>query len=183
MVNDLRMYRLLKLKGGSGQLIQKTADAETLDAQGYAVAWGMVHHLATNRSEEFKAYLKQLSGLPPLRVRAAQPSADLNELFSKHFGDDFAALERDVRKHLTSRTLMKKYRDPVANQTRYLVKRIHKKGKIYDVAGVLTASPTAAREWKEQQEKLFEKASFYTVVCETEQKAAYEWRKLKSVGR
>jgi len=56
MLNDLRMYSLLKMRGGNGDLIKNAATSSDLDADGYAVSWGMVHYLATNEPDAFKAY-------------------------------------------------------------------------------------------------------------------------------
>ena len=82
-----------------------------------------------------------------------------------------------MRQHLTSKKIQKKYKDPIANQTRYLIKLVQTHGSRVLNGAIVTTSPAAAREWKEQQQKLYPKASFYTVICENQRKAEYEWRK------
>ena len=183
MVNDLRMYDLLKTSGGDGQLIRETIRAIELDARGYAVAWGLVHHLATNRPEDFVAYLKELSRHSHVGAVDPKSSTDAETLFVKYFGKDFRDLEKSVQAHLTSKKIMEKYRDPIAYQTHYLVQRIQKYGKAFTNEIVLTTSPAAAREWKEQQEKEFPDSRYYTFIFESRQKAELKLRRISSGGR
>ena len=124
MLNDLRMYSLLKIRGGRGEVIEKTAGAKELDADGYAVAWGMVHHLAKNEPDALKAYLKDVSKMRAFAHRKPETQKVVHELFGKHFSTNYRGLEREIQKHLTSKEMQKDYKDPIANQTRYLVKLV-----------------------------------------------------------
>jgi hypothetical protein len=68
-VNDLRMYELLKTPTSSGEAIRSLAQTKTLDSNGYALAWGLVHFLASQRAEVFQAYLRDVSQLQPLQSK------------------------------------------------------------------------------------------------------------------
>ena len=87
-------------------------------------------------------------------------------------------MERKIQKHLTSKKMKKGYKDPIANQTRYLVKMVEKRGKAFLNIAMITTSPAGAREWKEELEQQHPKARFYTIICDSQRKAEYEWRKV-----
>ena len=59
----------------------------------YALAWALTHHLATKRPDEFLAYLKTLSQLPPLARRT--PEDHLRD-FKAAFGDNLVKLDAAV---------------------------------------------------------------------------------------
>jgi hypothetical protein len=180
MVNDLRMYSLLQMSAGSGAAIKNLVQAKTLDADGYAVAWGLVHYLASERPSEFQAYLKDVSKLKPLDPANRRLAGRTDPLFVKHFGEDFAALEKGVQEHLTSRKLQDDYKDPIVNQTHYLVRRVQKRGRVFEVELVLTTSPASARKWKEEQEAIYKRSTFHTKICKTRREAEFELAKLQA---
>jgi hypothetical protein len=180
MVNDLRMYALLQMTGGSGDLIKNLVQSGSLDADGYAVAWGLVHYLANERPKEFQAYLKDVSKIKPLDPANRRLAGRTDPLFVKHFGEDFAALERAVQAHLTSRELQDDYKDPIVNQTHYLLRRVQKRGRTFEILLALTTSPEAARKWKEEQEQMFKRATFSTKICKSRREAEYELAKLQA---
>jgi len=122
--------------------------------------------------------MKEISKTPPLGKRGPKRDEKHAEVFAKHFQSDFIALERNVQKHLTSKKMQKKYKDPIANQTRYLVKMVEKRGKAFLNVAMITTSPAGAREWKEELEKKHPKGRFYTIICDSQRKAEYEWRKV-----
>jgi len=70
---------------------------EQLDPTDYARAWAVTHYLAARKFPEFLAYLKEMGTLPPLGKMTAQEQKDL---FTKHFGPDFAKLDRAVGQYL-----------------------------------------------------------------------------------
>lgn len=115
-VNDWRMYELERfLKSGAeeGRLVDDTVLAERLTSTGYATAWALTHFLARNRRESFQALVRECSQLRPLAGgedarQGVVPSQ--REQFARHFGDDFAELERQIVAHL--RRLP--YQDPLA---------------------------------------------------------------------
>jgi hypothetical protein len=180
MVNDLRMYSLLRMSAGSGALIKNLVQSNSIDADGYAVAWGLVHYLASERSDEFRAYLKDVSKLKPLDPANRRLAGRTDPLFVKHFGEDFAALERAVQEHLTSRELQQDYKDPIVNQTHYVIRRVQKRGRTFEVLLALTTSPAAARKWKEEQEKLHKRATFKTEIYKSRREAENAWARLQA---
>lgn len=172
LVNDLRMASLLKMSSSQGAAIKQVVQSPDLNADGYALAWGLTHYLAEEARRPFGEYLKEVSQLGPLEERAAGDA-----LFAKHFGSDFAALEASVQRHLTSGEIQRQYRDPMIYQTHYVVVHTTKRGRSATVSVVISLSPARAREWKEQEEK--EQASsepgtvhaFRTQVCKTRHEA------------
>lgn len=183
MVNDLRMYDLLRTRARDGRLVRAAIGAKELTSYGYAVSWGLVHYLSNRRSDAFAAYLKDLGEARPLQPAVESFAGGPDPLFVKHFGDDYAGIESEVQRHLTSRRIQNEYRDPIENQTHYVVKRIYKKGRTFHTSVVLTLSPAAAREWKEQEEarmdEMGEEAQFYTIMCDTRKEAEYQIAKLR----
>ncbi|MBX3412683.1 MAG: DUF1570 domain-containing protein [Pirellulales bacterium] len=181
LVNDLRMAALLKMSSKSGDAIQRIVNAPQLDADGYALAWGLTHYLAEKAKKPFGAYLQEISRMGPLERQEGEDS-----LFTKHFGSDFAALETAVQRHLTSGEIQKSYRDPMIYQTHYVVVHTTKRGRTATVSVAITLSPGRAREWKEQEEK--EQATsdpgtihaFRTQVCKTRIEAE---QIVKKIGR
>lgn len=181
-VNDLRMRSLLSRKGDGGDVVRAAVVADALDADGYAISWGLVHYFVSFEKENFLKYLAEVRKIPPLNSHTDEPNAQ-KELFVKHFGDDFEALEIKVRNHLNSRRVQKEYLDPVANQTLYVMKRVLKKGRVFNVSAMITTSPGAARRWKETQELEDRAAKFFTKVCKTQREAEYEVQKIMKLGR
>ncbi|MEZ6108307.1 MAG: DUF1570 domain-containing protein [Pirellulaceae bacterium] len=75
---------------------QRFKSGETvLDA--YAEAWGLVYYLSRVKRDEFAAYLRDLQGLTPLGVSAADERL---ELFREHFGQDLEALDREFVRYI-----------------------------------------------------------------------------------
>ncbi len=96
--NDLRMHELekfLKQPGdATGEMVEETVTASRLTSAGYASAWALTHYLASRKKEKFHAYLRDVATLEPLEPReGALGSERQKEMFTKHFGSDFAALE------------------------------------------------------------------------------------------
>jgi hypothetical protein len=145
--NDLRMHELekfLKQPGdATGEMVEETVTASRLTSAGYASAWALTHYLASRKKEKFHAYLRDVATLEPLDPReGALGSERQKEMFTRHFGSDFAALEVDLIKHMQGLP----YTDPVANQTHYVV-LLDTTGR--RVTGV-TSSPAAVRKWQEE---------------------------------
>ncbi|HEX4131023.1 MAG TPA: DUF1570 domain-containing protein [Pirellulales bacterium] len=103
MVNDLRMAELehyIKTGGAKiepGETMRTTAIAQNLTSTGYASAWALTHFLAQKRPADFPEFLQEVSRREPLVEY--KPDDDL-QLFSKHFGTDYATLEALELKHL-----------------------------------------------------------------------------------
>ncbi len=179
MVNDLRMWSLLKLPASNGKVVESLVSAEQINANGYALAWGLVHYLATKKPKAFRAYLSEISNYEPLDPATKPLLGRPDPRFIKHFGGDFAALEKEIQTYLTSKAMQTDYVDPVENQTHYLVKSIEKQGKSFAVQVVITTSPAAAKAWKEKEEAINKKARFYTIVCKSRGEAERQVQKLQ----
>jgi hypothetical protein len=95
MINDLRMHSLLKMNA-SGSLLEKLIEAEDIDADGYALAWGLVHYLANKKPEAFCAYMSDVSKYNPLDTATAPAARKADPLFVKHFGSDFESRLRRI---------------------------------------------------------------------------------------
>ncbi len=174
-VNDLRMRSLLKMKS-DGKLVASAVNTEDLDADGYAVAWGLVHYLANKEADAFKAYLADVSQSKPFEK---EPRA----LFKKHFGDDYTGLENQVAEYLKSKRMQERYVDPIANQTHYVVKSVIKRGRSFQIQVVKTTSPDAARRWRDAMEAQEKTAKFFSFICRNEREADYQVAKVKQLGR
>jgi hypothetical protein len=143
LVNDLRQHTLLeylKQRGTAppGELIREVVSAKQLTAEGYAVAWGLVHYLEKMQNDNFFAYLRDVSKLGPLE----EPPADNLPLFTQHFGSDLAKLEEGLLKHLQKMP----YVDPIENQTHFvgmLITSIRK-------SAMVTTSPAALTRWRDE---------------------------------
>jgi hypothetical protein len=145
-VNDLRMKSLeddLKRLPPDG-LIRPTVEAQTLTAHGYASAWALTHFLAERRKTKFAAYLTEVSQRGPLQTFTVAQNV---ELFTRHFGDDFDALDAELIAHLKKLP----YEDPITNQTHYVVMMQVAEGVTVRRAYVVTASPKAASDWRVEQ--------------------------------
>ncbi|TWT47348.1 DUF1570 domain-containing protein [Botrimarina hoheduenensis] len=147
MVNDLRMRDLLRTPGEGGRVIREVVSAPGLTSHGYAVAWGLTHYLAEQRTDEFTAYLRELSVKEPLTPPPSAVQHGPDPLFVKHFGDDFAAIEQEVQAHLTSRKLQSAYTDPIDNQTHYVMSVTVKRGRVFYTLAEVAISPSAADRW------------------------------------
>ncbi len=182
MVNDLRMHDLLRTQPADGGLIRTTVSAPSLSAHGYSVAWGLTHYLIERKPEEFKAYLEDRRKSPALSAIAAEPSRAPDPLFVKHFGDDFASLEKEVQRHLTSRKMQSAYSDPYVNQTHYVVSVTYKKGRVYYTTAGIMLSPAGAREWTTSKKKSLAEegidAHVVTRECRTAREAEFHMRKI-----
>ncbi len=182
MVNDLRMHDLLRTQPANGGLVKTTVAAPSLTAHGYSVAWGLTHYLIERKPEAFKAYLADMRKSPPLSAIAAESSRAPDPLFVKHFGDDFAAIEKEVQRHLTSRKMQSAYTDPYVNQTHYVVSVTYKKGRVYYTTAGIMLSPAGAREWTtSKKQSLAEEgidAHVVTRECRTAREAEFHMRKI-----
>jgi hypothetical protein len=181
MVNDLRMYALLRTSSAGGNVAKELVTASQLDSDGYALAWGLVHYLVNERPSEFRAYLKDVSQCEPLDPAQKALAGHVDPLFVKHFGEDFSAIETGVQQHLTSKAMQEEYRDPEVYQTHYVVKRSVKQGRTFQIAMIVTTSPAAARAFKESELAKNDKAKFFTKICKTRREAEYQVQKLQSL--
>ena len=182
MVNDLRMYDLLRSTSREGELVEEAVSARRLTAYGYAVSWGLVHYLSTKKRRDFAAYVTDIAKSKTLMPVVARDHRGPDPLFVKHFGTNYGAIEAGVQRHLTSSKIQREYRDPVVHQTHYIVKRIYKKSRVFHTRVMLTLSPASARQFRDEEQARMdaagEKAQFYTIVCKTRKEAEYQLLKL-----
>lgn len=104
-MSDLELYfKLRGLEETDAALINYTVSAYRLTSFSYASAWALTHYLAANDKKAFAAHLHEVSQREPL-----ERPGDLLEgkiipqnlkLFTKHFGDDLPALEKQLIEHL-----------------------------------------------------------------------------------
>jgi hypothetical protein len=181
MVNDLRMLSLLKMNAGSGEVLKKLVEADEIDADGYALAWGLVHYLATKKPDKFQAFMADLSNYAPLDAATRPLQGRADALFNKHFGTDYAGLEREIQEYLTSKPMQAEYIDPIENQTHYVVRSVQKVGRSFQVQLVITTSPAAAKDWRDEQEAANSKATYSTKICKTRGEAERQVQKLQSM--
>ncbi len=151
LVNDLRMKSLdthLRKNSASsapGELVKSTVNAQTLESLGYACAWGLSHFLAERRKEKFFAYLADVSKIGPLEK--ASVSSKGEDLFIKHFGNDFAGLEREMIAHLQRLP----YVDPIENMTHYVCMLSKRIGLSVQRSYTVTVSPASVKQWQAQE--------------------------------
>ncbi|EMI55955.1 DUF1570 domain-containing protein [Rhodopirellula sallentina] len=139
--NQLRMMEISndwekRKPNASGNTVRRITASDDLDSLDYAYAWGLIHTLSRRHQKELFACVLDCSKRRPLEGIAALSDGfdSPSEVFTKHFGDDYASVEKEMNRHLLSL----KYVDPVKNQTYYLV-----------VAGssvMLTSSPDKVKE-------------------------------------
>jgi hypothetical protein len=157
-VNDLRMLaldRLLKSDGSNGDdLVALAVNARELDSTGYAASWALTHFLALKHKAKFTKYLQAVSQIEPLAERGSTVvgrSADDVAKFNELFGEDHARLSKELLYHLRKLP----YKDPLANQTFYVVTMVVKQGGSAQVSAGMTTSPGSVRQWQaEARQKL-----------------------------
>lgn len=181
MVNDIRMHALLRTNSQGGEVAKQLVQASELGSREYALAWGLVHYLVNERPSEFRAYLQDVQQIAPLDPAQKALAGRVDPLFAKHFGEDFSAVEAGVQQHLTSRQMQAEYRDPEVYQTHYVVKRVIKQGRTYQIAMLVTTSPAAVREFKESEVAKDDRAKIFTKMCKTRREAEFQVRKLQGL--
>jgi hypothetical protein len=175
------MHSLLRTNVAGGDVTRQLVQASQLGSREYALAWGLVHYLVSERPKEWRAYLQDVSKIEPLDPAQKALAGRVDPLFTKHFGEDFAAVETGIQGHLTSKEMQAEYRDPEVYQTHYVVKRSVKQGRTFHIAMLVTTSPAAAREFKESELAKNERAKFFTKICKTRREAEFQVQKLQNL--
>ncbi|MEM6779159.1 MAG: DUF1570 domain-containing protein [Planctomycetota bacterium] len=135
--NDLRMKDVVEdVRGGNplgrGHRLERLVSLDQLDSLDYAYSWSLIHMLARKHRDELFNCIQEASRIKPLShlAKGSDASREMDQLFVQHFGGDFAGIEGELNRHLSSL----RWIDPATNQTHYLV-----------VAGsqvILTTSPS-----------------------------------------
>lgn len=176
-LNTLRMHTLLQTNADGGKLIERTLTSQELRLDEYPIAWGLTHYLSEKRPEEFRMYLADVAAKQPLDGAAGKQGHAADPLFVKHFGDDFAAIEKELQKHLTSPRMRKRYLDPIVNQRHYVLSMTVKEGRTMHTLYGVAMSPIEAEKWRaEQLEKIADKGQTGVVrvrECDTRNEAQY----------
>ncbi|MEW4561720.1 DUF1570 domain-containing protein [Bremerella sp. JC770] len=156
-INDMRMFELesyLKARDANqadGTMVDDTVGAGSLTSTGYASAWGLTHYLASRKKLEFDKFMKKVSELRPLEGaidRGSDGKVSSNqEVFKEYFGEDFAAIEREVVEHLKSQPYdhpLKEFPHVVASV------RVSVNNRSYGRANVFHSEQLAAK-WRQEQ--------------------------------
>jgi hypothetical protein len=110
----------------------------------YALAWAMTHYLAFKRQDDFVAYLKAMSQIPPLEPRT--PEDHLAE-FRKAFGSDLVKIDKTIDRYLKNLAKQKGY-DPMpfyaATYEQSLPAGLVKR------AAMVSQSPQMIQQWVEE---------------------------------
>ena len=110
----------------------------------YALAWAMTHYLAFKRQDDFVAYLKAMSQIPPLEPRT--PEDHLAE-FRKAFGSDLVKIDKTIDRYLKNLAKQKGY-DPMpfyaATYEQSLPAGLLKR------AAMVSQSPQMIQQWVEE---------------------------------
>ncbi len=109
-VNDMRMFEIVRYlrqpDREHGSMVEHTISAARLTSTGYATAWALTHYLAARKKDKFFAYLTDVAKAQPLEAGVtadvSDEPLDNKELFIKHFGANFGAMETDLIRYLES---------------------------------------------------------------------------------
>lgn len=78
-------------------LVEYLVTKTNLSPTDYALSWALTHYLAMKRTDEFVAYLKAMSELPPFEKRT---SADHLQAFRDAFGGRLDRLDKEINAYL-----------------------------------------------------------------------------------
>lgn len=149
-LNDLiNFVETVQNRRVDGSILRKLITSAQLDGQGYAKAWGLTYFLTHERHEKYLAYLREVSQIEPnrgVRRDAMEPIAENLTVFTKHFGEDLAKLERDWFEYTIA--IHKKYE---AQRVYYVTfMQTHAGRQVQRKTGI-SPSADAAREWQLEQ--------------------------------
>jgi hypothetical protein len=109
----------------------------------YALAWAMTHYLGFKRQDDFVAYLKTMSRIPPLEPRT--PEDHLAE-FRKAFGPDLVKVDKAIEIYLRKLAKQKGY-DPMPY---YAVTYEQALPAGLVRAGMVSQSPQMIQQWVQE---------------------------------
>lgn len=119
-------------------LVEYLVTKTDLTPTDYALAWAMTHYLARRRVDDFVAYLRAMSELPPLSERT---SADHLDAFRRAFGKDLVRLDREIAGYLGKLK--------VTNHLPYYAVMFQQRvgGGLVRRAAIVSQSPSMIRQW------------------------------------
>jgi hypothetical protein len=152
---ELEQYLKARPADADGHLIKDTVIAARLTSTGYATSWAVTHFLAKNQRAEFHKYVHEVSKLGPLEgdMHIVRPGIIPSNavLFEKHFGDDYAAIEKRLIAHLQKQP----YTDPFADSPHIVAMvSVSSGGRIRRDANVFRTEALAVKWQQETLESL-----------------------------
>jgi hypothetical protein len=121
-------------------LVQKTR----LTPTEYSLSWAMTHYLAFKRQDDFVAFLKTMSQLPPLVPRTPQDHLDE---FQRAFGHDLVKLDKAIDTYLRKLSKQKGY-DPMPYYAVMYEQALP--GGLVRRAAMVSQSPQMIQQWVEE---------------------------------
>jgi hypothetical protein len=121
-------------------LVEYLVTRTRLTPTDYALSWALTHYLALKRGNEFIAYLKTISQLPPLKK--VTPEEHL-ATFRAAFGNDLARMDRAVASYLSK---LKGY-DQLPYYAVMFEQRVGQ--RMIKRAAIVSQSPSMIRQWLE----------------------------------
>jgi len=120
-------------------LVEYLVTRKDLNATDYALSWALTHYLAMKRSNDFLAFLKTMSQIPPLEERSPE---DHLASFRAAFGTDLSKMDKAVASHLS-----KLRYDPLP----YFAVMFEQPtpGGLVRRAAMVSQSPSVIRQWLE----------------------------------
>ena len=122
-------------------LVESLVRKEQLTPTEYALAWAMTHYLAFKRGDDFIAYLKIMSEIPPLEPRT--PEEHLAE-FRKAFGQDLAKVDKAIDAYLRKLAKQKSF-DPMPYYAVMFEQSLP--AGFLRRAGMVSQSPQMIQQW------------------------------------
>jgi hypothetical protein len=121
-------------------LVEYLVTRTELTPTDYALAWAVTHYLAMKRGNEFVAFLKTMSQMPPLK--RVTPEEHL-AAFRAAFGADLGKMDRKVAEHLAK---LKNY-----EQLPYYAVMFEQRVGVGMIkrAAIVSQSPSMIRQWLE----------------------------------
>ena len=119
-------------------LVEYLVTRSDLTPTDYALSWALTHYLAQKKVNEFLAYLKTMSRLPPLEKRS--PEEQLAD-FRAAFGSDLAKMDKTVGTYLSK---LKGY-EPLPYYAVMFQQPIG--GGMVKRATIVSQSPSLIRQW------------------------------------
>jgi len=154
-VNDMRMFELEQYfksrpADADGKLIEHTVEAARLTSTGYATSWALTHYLAKHERPSFQRYVNEISRLGPLEgdLRIVKPGVipGNRRQFEKHFGDEYAAMEKRIIGHLNRLP----YHDPFAGAPHFVAMITVQVGNRTKRDANIFRSEKLARQWQQE---------------------------------
>jgi hypothetical protein len=139
---DARGKNLLREPGQP--LVELLVRKQQLSPTEYALAWAMTHYLAFKRSDDFIAYLKEMSKIAPLEPKTQE---DHLRAFQKAFGQDLAKVDKAIGAYLRKLAKQKGY-DPMPFYAVMFEQPLPP--SLIRRAGMVSQSPQMIQQWIEE---------------------------------